>query len=160
MRISGVVFAFATFVAVLVVAAPGLAAPAESREAYVGKLEPICKRDYQRSTPLINGTQRLIRQGRYGVAAARVGRAARIFDSTLRRIRVIEPTPSDAATVKRWFKQLDLQARYLHQLVGVLKSKNKRKIDSFTVKMMRNAYRANNTVFLFEFDHCLLPAGL
>lgn len=146
--------------AIFVLPASALAAPAESREAYVAKLDPICLKDYNRTTPLLKGIQGRIERGKYADAARRVARATRIFNSTLRRTRRIEPAVGDKAIVERWFKQLDIQARYLRQMVKVIKTKKKKRIYRLQEKIMRNRSKANNIVFLFDFKHCLLPAGL
>lgn len=144
----------------LAVASPAPAAPAESRDQYVAMLDPVCLKDYNRTTPLLRGMQRRIERGRYADAARRVARATRIFDGTIRRTRAIEPTPADRQIVNRWFRQLKIQSRYLHRMVKLIKTKKKPRIYRFQRKIMRNTAKANNIVFLFDFKHCLLPAGI
>lgn len=150
----------AAIVLAVLVAVPAGAAPSDSREQYVAALDPICKRDAQRNSKLLRGSERLVRQNKLKQPARRFARAARNFQRTLKRIGAIEPPAGDKATVNRWLKQLGVQVRYLRQMSTVLARGQRGKAQRLEIKIVRNSNRANNTVFLFNFKHCLINPSM
>ena len=143
-----------------VAALPSPAAPAESTEQYVEKMERVCKRDFQRSSPIARGTRRLISRGRYRPAASRIARTTRIFKGTIRRTRVIEPASTDKGVIQRWYRQLDIQVRDLNRLARVVRAGNKKKIFRLENRLMRGMNRANMIVFRLGFDRCKIPLDM
>lgn len=159
-RIAGLLAAAVAVVLAVVVAVPATAAPSESRDQYVSTLEPICKRDSQRTLKVLRGTEKMIRNHKLKAPARKFARAARISQSTLKRIRAIEPAAGDEAIVKRWLGELKVQVRLLNQMSKVLARGQRGKVLGIQKKILRSSNRANSTVFLFGFKHCQVRPDL
>lgn len=156
-RITGFLGAIALAV---VVSAPATAAPSDSRERYVAALDPVCKRDAKRTSDILRGSERLIRNHKLKRPARNFARAARNFDRTLKRIGAVDPPAGDRAIVNRWLRQLKHQSTYLRRMSKVLRRGQEGKVNRIYTKLLRNSNKANNTVFLFDFKHCLIVPGM
>lgn len=140
----------------LVVAVPALADSSDSREAYVAALDPICKRDAQRNSKLLDGTQAMVLKGKFKAPARKWAKAAKNFKKTIKTLEAIARPPAEEAVLKRWFGQMRAQQRLMEQMAKTLKAKNTRKANKLKIKLLRNSNKTNNTVFLFNFRHCLI----
>lgn len=143
----------------LVFAIPSPAGTTDSREEYVVALDKICKRDQPRSEGMVRKANRLFDKRKYAQSARTLTRAGKIMDRTLKRMKAVEPPAQDRRTVTRWLNQLTTQSKLLKQIAGALRRQNRSQVLKLQTRVMHSSNAANNTVFLFEFKHCLIVPG-
>ncbi len=143
--------------AALTVLVVPLAAAAEvTRDEYVSRVEPICKRNTEANKRIFAGAKEEVRSGRLKAAAARFRRAAVALDKAIRQLRVVPQPAADAARLKKWIGYLEVESDYLGRIGKALAKGKKGKAQTLTVRLNRNSNLANNTVLAFGFDYCKL----
>lgn len=147
---------FCAVVLATAVSVPALAASSDSSEDYVATLDPICKRDAKRNSKLLDGTEAMVTKGKFAAPARKWAKAARNFRRTLKRLEAIPSPPSDATVLKRWFRQMHAQQKLMKAMVKALKAKSTKRANKLKLKLLRNSNKANNTIFLFDFRHCII----
>lgn len=147
-------------VAVAVLAALALAvfARADSpteRRAYVDRLETICKPGVKATQSAVKGVKSDVQAERTAVAAAKLGRAAKIFGGTVERISAVPRPGSDAAQLAKWFEYLQLQQSYLAKAGAALRSERIATYQHSIVRFAHNGNKANDVVIAYGFNYCL-----
>src|SRR6185312_13760051 len=94
----------------------------EERAAYVDQLEAICKPGVEATQRAVKGVRSDVQAERFAVAAAKLGRAARIFDRNVAKIAAVKRPPKDAGQLAKWFDYLNLQESYLSGAAAALRA--------------------------------------
>lgn len=143
----------ASCVAVALLALPAAADELE-REAYVERVEPICKRNTEANRRIFKGAKGKVQRGELRAASRHFKRAARAFGRTVRQIEAVPRPPADAAKLGRWLALLRAERRYVARIGSALAAGRKRRAEAISVRLDRNSTRANNTVIGFGFKFC------
>src|SRR3954447_14226338 len=81
--------------------------------SYVDRLETICKPGTQSTQRAVQGLRSDVQAEHFPLAAAKLAKAARIFDGTVGRISAVPRPRANAAQFTKWFAYLRLQESYL-----------------------------------------------
>jgi hypothetical protein len=133
---------------------PAAAAEAPIREAYVKRLETVCKPDALATQRAMKGVRADVRKERFKVAAGRFAEATSIFGSTVKRISAVPRPPDDVDRLKEWFTYLKRQESYLRQITAEYRQGHGIKAGRLTARFIHNGNLANNVVLAFGFDYC------
>jgi len=139
-------------------AAPASAETGEepTRDRYVERAEPICKRNVLANKRIFRGAKGKVRRGELKQASRHFFRASRAFGKTIRQlVRVPRPT-ADLTRLKKWFGLLRKEKRLIVKIGKALRAEKKRRAESVSLELNRNSNRANNAVLPFGFDYCRL----
>jgi hypothetical protein len=131
-----------------------VAAESLSRDEYVPRLEKICKPRAEATRRAMDGVRDDVHADRIGIAAHKFGRAAKIFGGTVRIISRVPRPAADVAVLKKWFRYLKRQSRYLREIEGQLRRRRTIKAQRLTARFIHNGNLANNTTLAFGFDFC------
>jgi hypothetical protein len=146
-----------TVLALMALVVVPLAAAAElTRDEYVSRVEPICKRNTEANKRIFAGAKEEFRSGRLKAVAARFGRAVIALDKTVRQLRAAPRPATDEARLEKWIGYLEVESDYLGRIGKALEKEEKGKVQTLTVRLNRNSNLANNTVLPFGFDYCKL----
>jgi hypothetical protein len=143
-------FAFA----VMVLCASAGAAVAPDRAEYVSSLESICKPGVETTQEAVRGVRSDIKAERLAVAAGKLGKAARIFDGTVRQISAVPRPPQDASHLAKWFGYLKLQESYLGRAATALRAEKIPRYQHNAVLFVHNGNLANDVVIAYGFNYC------
>ena len=144
----------ATILAVMVLSASAGAAVAPERAEYVNSLESICKPGVEATQQAVKGVRSDIQAERLAVAAGKLGRAARIFDGTVRKISAVPRPPRDARHLAKWFGYLKLQKSYLGRAAAALRAERISRYQHNAVLFVHNGNLANDVVIAYGFNYC------
>jgi hypothetical protein len=149
----------ATIVAALL--APAVPAHAEeppatepTRATYKAQVEPICKRDTQRSKRILKGAEARIKKQKLVPAGRQFLRVSRTFGGAIGQIVAVPRPPADEARLQKWFKFLRIVKQRLHQLGKFLVRKQRRQATHASIRLERSGNAANNVSFPFHFHAC------
>ncbi len=146
-------------VAVALLAALALAACARAdslseRKAYVDRLEAICKPGVEATQRAVKGVRSDVQAERLSIAAAKLAKAAKIFDGTVGQISAVPRPGSDAVQLAKWFSYLRLQQSYLAKAGAALRSEQIPSYQHNIVRFAHNGNKANDVVIAFGFNYC------
>jgi hypothetical protein len=133
--------------------------PEETREGYVAKVEPICKKNTEANQRILQGVEKKVREGKLQAAGGQFTRAATAFEKAVVELRAVQQPAEDSAKLTKWLKQLDTEATLLRDIGKALKSGKKGKAQSSLSKLDSNGKVANSMVLSFEFNHCLIDSS-
>jgi hypothetical protein len=145
---------FVAFALVLFFAAGAAAAESLTRDEYVAKLELVCKPDAEATQRAMKGARADLSAERLGTAAAKFGKAASIFGSTLKKISVVPRPAADAVKLGKWFGYLKAQESYLIRITAQLRAGHAIPAQRLTARFIHNGNLANNVVLAFGFNYC------
>jgi len=141
------------------VAAPLALAEELTREQYVAKLEPICKRNTTANTRILKGVKGQVQRGQLGPAGRRFVRASNALGrSTAQMARVPRPA-ADVPKLRKWFGYLKRERVFLLKIGRALKAGRRGQAQSLAVKLNKNNDDANDTVILFGFRQCRIESS-
>jgi hypothetical protein len=143
-----------TMLAGMVLAVSAGAAVAPERPAYVNRLESICRPGVEETQQAVRGVRSDIKAERLAVAAGKLGRAAQIFDGTVRRISAVPRPPNDAEHLAKWFRYLRLQKAYLGRAAAALRAERIPRYQHNAVLFVHNGNLANDVVIAYGFNYC------
>lgn len=144
-------------VAALLLLVPATAgAQSPTRERYVEYLEPICKKDAERTARILEGVRSRVLRFRMGIASLQFERATRAFNQTLRRLVRVPRPAEDRETLARWLEAMKRQSRLMAKTSVVMKKRYRVQAVMLDSRLVSNADRANAIVMHMGFDHCLL----
>ena len=133
-------------------ASAGAAMP--DRAGYVARLESICKPGVEATQRAVKGVKSDVQAERLAVAAAKLGKAARIFDGTVARISSIPRPGPDATQLAKWFGYLRDQEAYLRRAAAALRVEHIVAYQHNSVRFVHNGNLANDVVIAFVFNYC------
>jgi hypothetical protein len=145
--------AIALLAAALLAADAG-AAEAPTREAYVARLEAICKPDALATQRVMKGAKADVRAEQLAVAARKFAKADAIYSGTVKQIAAVPRPEADAAKLSKWFTYLGRQVSYLERITAKLRQDNPIQAQRLTARFIHNGNLANNVVLAFGFDYC------
>lgn len=140
----------------LVLVVPLAAAAEVTRDEYVRRVEPICKRNTEANKRIFAGAKEEVKAGKLKAAAARFDRAVVALDKTIRQLRAVPKPAADEARLDKWIGYLEVESDYLDRIGKALAKGEEGKAQTLTVRLNRNSNLANNTVLAFGFDYCKL----
>jgi hypothetical protein len=146
-------------IAALLVAAPLALAEEPTREQYVAKLEPICKRNTNANTRILKGVKRQVRKGKLKPAGKRFIRAANALGRSIRQMAKVPRPAADAPRLKKWFGYLKRERVFLLKIGRALKAGKRGLAQNLAVKLNKNNDQANDTVILFGFKQCRIESS-
>lgn len=144
-------------VALLAALALAVSARADSladRGAYVDRLEAICKPGVEATQRAVRGVKSDVQAERLAVAAAKLGKAAHIFDGTVGKISAVRRPASDATQLAKWFDYLRLQESYLAKAGAALRTEHIPSYQHNIVRFAHNGNKANDVVIAYGFNYC------
>ncbi len=147
--------------AALVAVPTALAAedPNMTRDAYIAKVEPICKANTAANSRILKGVKGQVQKGKLVPAGKRFVRAATALGKAVNQIVKVPLPPEDATKLTKWIGYLKSERTYLQQIGGALKAENKFRAQKLASQLNRNNNKANNTVISFDFDECRIDSS-
>jgi hypothetical protein len=151
--------AVATVAAVFAASAALLAVPAAfgaelTRDEYVARVEPICKRNTEANRRIFAGAKGEVKAGELKKASKRFFRAAGALEKAIGQLDSVPKPPPDAAKLSKWIGYLEREGSLIGEIGGALAKGSKGKAQGLSVRLRRNSNLANNTVLGFDFDYC------
>jgi hypothetical protein len=146
-------------VALLATGAFAATSPDQTRESYVTQVEPICKKNTKSNEKILAGVRKKVQKGQLAVAAGQFTRASTAFGKAVKQLKAVPQPPADAVKLNKWLGYLQTETKMLGEIGKALKSGNKNKAQTLSVKLTHNGNVANNTVLGFEFDYCLIDSS-
>lgn len=142
----------------LAVTAPAaLAIGAEpTREEYVAKVDPICKRNSDASSHILSGTEQLVKKGKLVPAGKRFLRASTALGKAVGQIVAVPKPPADSAKLTKWTGLLKSEQTRLRKIGGYLKSKKKSKAYGEGRRLEHVNRQATSTIVGFGFRYCTI----
>jgi hypothetical protein len=144
-------------VAMAVFAAGAMATGEEilTRDAYVERLEGMCKPGAEATQQAMVGVRQDVRYPkRLPVAARKFSKGTAIFGGTIKRIALVPRPVDDVARLKEWFVYLNRQEAYLQEITAQLRIGHTIKAQRLTARFIHNGNLANNVTLAFGFDYC------
>jgi hypothetical protein len=139
----------------LILAVSAQADSATERKAYVDRLEAICKPGVEKTQRAVKGVKSDVQAERLAVAAAKLAKAAHIFNGTVGRISAVPRPAKDAAQFAKWFSYLRLQESYLARAGAALRAERIPSYQHSIVRFAQNGNKANDVVIAYGFNYCL-----
>jgi len=132
-----------------------LATAAEiSRDEYVARVEPICKRNVEANKRIFDGAKDEVKAGELKKASTHFSRAATALGKTIGQLKAVPQPIGDEEKLKKWLGYLEVEADYFTRIGQALSAGKKGKAQTLSVRLNRNSNLANNTVLAFGFDYC------
>jgi hypothetical protein len=145
--------------AVLAAAAMGVTSAEQTREGYVGQVEPICKTNTKANERILAGAERKVKQGKLKVAAGQFTQAAAAFTKAVKQIKAVPQPLADKAKLAKWLGYLEEETKLLSEIGKALRDGKKSKAQTLSVRLTHNGNLANNAVLGFDFDYCLIDSS-
>jgi hypothetical protein len=130
-----------------------------TREEYVARVEPICKKNSDENSRILKGVKAQVKRGALAPAGKRFVKASGVFGQTVRQIAEVPKPIADEAKLTTWIGYLKLEGTYLRKVGKALEAGSKFKAQRYAVKLNEDNKRANNTVISFGFDHCRIESS-
>jgi len=125
-----------------------------TREEYVERAEPICKRNTEANKRIFKGVKAQVKAGKLKAASRHFDRAAEALEKTIGQLGAVPQPPADEAKLAKWLGYLGTESSYLGQIAKALAHEDKAKAQTLSVRLNRNSNLANNTVLAFGFTYC------
>jgi hypothetical protein len=139
---------------VLLIVVPLALAADVTRDEYVAKADPICKRNEEANRRIFTGAKQQVKEGELNQASKHFVRAEAALDKTIAQLKAVPRPTADAQRLARWFDYLEVESRYLGRIGKALAEGKKGKAQTLSVRLNRNSNLANNTVLPFGFVYC------
>jgi hypothetical protein len=132
-----------------------LAAAAEiTRDEYVQRVEPICKKNTEANVKIFKGAKEEVKAGELKKGSTHFFRAATALDKTVKQLEAVPQPTADEAKLTKWIGYLKTESAYFSRIGQALAQGKKSKAQNLSVRLNRNSNLANNTVLAFGFDNC------
>jgi hypothetical protein len=131
-----------------------LALAETTREAYVEKVEPICKVNSEANGKILKGAKQKVQSGQLKQAGAQFSRAAASLNKTYTQLKAVEQPAADAAKLGKWLTLVKKEATTLEKIASALKAGQKTQAQTQVLQLTHNANTANAEVTSFEFKYC------
>jgi hypothetical protein len=125
-----------------------------TREEYVARVEPICKRNTESNERIFAGAKEEVKSGQLKTASTHFSRAVVAFDKAIKQLRAVPIPPADEAKLEKWLGYLEVESQYLGRIGKALAAGQKGTAQTLSVRLNRNSNLANNSVLSFGFDYC------
>jgi hypothetical protein len=138
----------------LAVLVPLASAAEVSREEYKAAVEPICKTNKEASDKYLTGVRKLVKEDKLKEASLRFKKAAAALEKAEKQLATVPRPSADEARLSKWLSDIKGEASLMKTISAKLKSGDKGKASSLSVKLTNNAEKANNLVIGFQFRYC------
>jgi hypothetical protein len=125
-----------------------------TREEYVSRVEPICKRNTEANKRIFAGAKEQVKSGQLKAASTHFRRAVGAFEKTIGQLQAVPQPPADEVKLGKWIGYLEVESSYLSRIGKALAQGEKGKAQTLSVRLNRNSNLANNSVLAFGFDYC------
>jgi hypothetical protein len=139
---------------VLLAVVPLAGAAELTRDEYVARVEPICKRNTEANQRIFAGAKEEVKSGRLKQASTHFSRAVVAFEKAIKQLQVVPKPAADEAKLEKWIGYLEVENRYLGKIGGALAAGQEGKAQTLSVRLNRNSNLANNSVLAFGFNYC------
>jgi hypothetical protein len=130
-----------------------------TREQYVERVEPICKKNADANSRILKGVKGQVQQGALVPAGKRFIRASAALGKSVTQIAAVPRPPADTAKLSQWIGYLKKEKAYLQKIGKYLKAENEYQAKKQAVELNRNNNKANNTVINFGFRECRIDSS-
>jgi hypothetical protein len=130
-----------------------------TREEYVARVEPICGKNSEANSRILEGVKQQVQSGELVPAGKRFIRASSALGKAVRQIAAVPQPPADTAKLTKWIGYLRKETAYLQKIGAYLKAKDKYRAQKQAVELNRNNNKANNTVISFGFQQCRIESS-
>jgi len=154
----GIKTIFAALVALAACASMALAEEL-TREQYVERVEPICKKNSDANSRILKGVKGQVQRGDLVPAGKRFIRASTALGKSVAQIAAVPKPPEDAVKLNKWIGYLKKEKVYLQKIGKYLKAEDKYRAQKQAVELNRNNNKANNTVISFGFHECRIDSS-
>jgi hypothetical protein len=127
-----------------------------TREEYVAKVDPICKRNSEANAHILKGVKQEVQGGRLAPAGRQFIRASSALGKTVGEIVAVPQPAADRAKLTKWIGYLKKEKTYLGGIGRQLKANQKNKAYMTGVQLKSNNRKANAAILGFEFQHCTI----
>jgi hypothetical protein len=138
------------------VLAPAVRAAELTRDEYVARVEPICRRNTEANKRIFAGAKEEVKEGKTKLASIHFMRARTALEKTVKQLKAVPQPASDEAKLAKWTSYLETESAYIGKIGRALAQGNKGKAQTLSVQLNRNSNLANNSVLAFGFDYCRL----
>ncbi|HVS99163.1 MAG TPA: hypothetical protein VHE08_01470 [Solirubrobacterales bacterium] len=143
-------------VALALAVVPAAAAAELTREGYVARVEPICKRNTEANEKIFAGAKEEVKAGKLKLASTHFAKAESALKKTIGQLRAVPRPAADEAKLGKWLGYLETEAAYLGRIGKALAQGDKGKAQTLSVRLDRNSNLANDSVLAFGFTYCRL----
>jgi hypothetical protein len=137
-------------------AVPAVQAAELTRDEYVARVEPICKRNTEANKRIFAGAKEEVKAGQTKLASTHFVRAEAALNKTIGQLKAVSQPAADAAKLSKWIGYLETESAYIGKIGKALAQGNKGKAETLSVQLNRNSNLANNAVLSFGFTYCKL----
>jgi hypothetical protein len=127
-----------------------------TREEYVAKVDPICKRNAEANAHILKGVKQEVQGGELAPAGKQFVRASSALGKAVGQIVAVPQPAADRAKLTRWIGYLKKEKAYLQGIGQQLKANRKNKAYMTGVELKSNNRKANAAILGFEFQHCTI----
>jgi hypothetical protein len=136
-------------------AAVSVASAAElTRDEYVARVEPICKRNTEANQRIFAGAKEEVKSGRLKLASVHFVRAEAALDGTIRQLHAVPRPAADEAKLGKWLGYLEAESVLLGRIGKALAAGERAKAQTLSARLNRNSNLANDAVLAFGFNYC------
>jgi hypothetical protein len=146
-------------VALALAVVPAAGAAETTRDEYVARVEPICKRNTEVNERIFAGAKEEVKEGRLKLASTHFAKAETALKKTIRQLKAVPRPAADEAKLGKWLGYLETEASYLGRIGKALAAGQKGEAQTLSVRLDRNSNLANDSVLAFGFDYCRLEAS-
>jgi hypothetical protein len=146
-------------VALALVAVPAAYAAETTRDEYVARVEPICKKDTEANERIFAGAKEEVKEGKLKLASTHFAKAKTALKKTIGQLKAVLQPAADEAKLDKWLGYLETEASYLGRIGKALAQGDKGKAQTLSVRLDRNSNLANDSVLAFGFDYCRLESS-
>jgi hypothetical protein len=127
---------------------------APTREEFLRRVEPICKRGDEANDRILKGSLGKIRRDELPAAGHQVIRAAGAFGKSVEQLEAVPRPVEDEVRLERWFERLEQVEAQLRDVGVALKRDNKVRANHAAIRAERAGNAANNASIEMGFHHC------
>jgi hypothetical protein len=130
-----------------------------TREQYVERVEPICKKNSDANSRILAGVKQQVQKGELVPAGKRFIRASTALGKSVTQIAAVPQPAADTAKLGQWIGYLKKEKVYLQKIGKYLKAEDKYHAQKQAVELNNNNNKANNTVINFGFHECRIDSS-
>jgi hypothetical protein len=130
-----------------------------TRDEYVARVEPICKRNTEANKRIFAGAKEEVKEGKLKLAAIHFAKAETALKKTIRQLKAVPQPSADEAKLTKWIGYLESESAYIGRIGKALAQGDKGRAQTLSVRLNRNSNLANNSVLAFGFQYCRLESS-
>jgi hypothetical protein len=138
------------------VVAPAVHAAELTRDEYVTRVEPICKRNTEANERIFAGAKEEVKEDKLKLASTHFARAQTALAKAVKQLKAVPQPAEDATKLTKWIGYLETESSFIGRIGKALAQGDKGKAQTLSVQLNRNSNLANNSVLAFGFNYCKL----